>query len=263
MVRKISITIAVIGLVVLGAARDIAQAPTAVSSTPAEFEVATIKAADPTHPIGIRRLPGGLFVTSNTSLRLLITWAYDIGDERLTGAPGWLDSARFDVVAKASDLNPNLARGQLQLMVQTLLAERFKLQIHREHKELPIYILELDRGGPKVHVLGAGAVSQNPFKMNVLGRLSGTGVTTTMLAKVLSGQLGRYVEDKTGFTSVFEFTLVWRPDAASPADMPSEDDVRPSIFTAIREQLGFQLISAKGPVEVIAIDHIEHHPTEN
>jgi uncharacterized protein (TIGR03435 family) len=161
MVRQISIAIAVIGLLVLGAARDIAQTPTAVSSTPAEFEVATIKAADPTHPIGIRRLPGGLFVTSNTSLRLLITWAYDIGDERLTGAPGWLDSARFDVVAKASD--PNLVRGQLQLMVQTLLAERFKLRIHRERKELPMYILELDRGGPKVHVLDAGAGWLPPF----------------------------------------------------------------------------------------------------
>jgi uncharacterized protein (TIGR03435 family) len=83
-----------------------------------------------------------------------------------------------------------------------------------------------------------------------------------MLAKVLSGQLGRFVEDDTGFDSVFDFTLVWRPEGASPDDMPADDE-RPSIFTAIREQFGFKLVPAKGPVDVIAVDHIDRNPAPN
>jgi uncharacterized protein (TIGR03435 family) len=84
-----------------------------------------------------------------------------------------------------------------------------------------------------------------------------------MLAKVLTGQLGRYVEDKTGFNSVFDFTLVWRPDDAPAADASADEDARPSIFTAVREQLGFRLVPGKGSVEVVAIDAIDRHPTAN
>src|SRR5271170_5615821 len=85
------------------------------------FEVAAIKLSDTSSPVGIRRLPGGRFVTSNTSLRLLITWTYDIGDERLVGAPGWLDSARFDVAAKAPNENPTL--DELHATMKSLLAD--------------------------------------------------------------------------------------------------------------------------------------------
>ena len=98
--------------------------------------------------------------------------------------------------------------------------------------------------------------------MTVLGRLSGTHVTAAMLAKVLSHELGRYVEDETGFAPAFDFTLVWKPEGASPEDMPLDDD-RPSIFTAIRDQLGFKLVPAKEQVEVIAVDHIDRQPTAN
>lgn len=255
-------TKAVVAASILSAVLGQAQTPAPAPVAPAVFEVATVKLSDPNSKISIRLLPGGRFVASNASLRLLITWAYDIGDERLVGAPRWMESDRYDVVGKAPDENPTL--DQFHNMVQSLLAERFKLQVHREHKELPLYILEMDNDGPKVHVLDAGAViSPDPFKMAGLGRLSGTSVTTTMLAKVLSGQLGRYVEDRTGFKSAFDFTLVWRPEGASAADLPADNDARASIFTAIREQLGFRLVSSKAPVEVIAIDNSERHPTEN
>lgn len=228
------------------------------AETPLEFEVAAIKPSDPASPVGIRRFPGGRFVTSNSSLRLLITWTYDIGDERLVGAPGWLDSARFDVVAKAP--NENVTLDELHSMMKSLLAERFKLRVHTEQKDLPMYTLEIDKNGPKVHVLDeALAVNHDPFKMMGSGRLTGTSVTTGMLAKVLTSQLGHSVKDNTGFNGAFDFTLEWRPDSGNV----SEADSRPSIFTAIREQLGFRLISGKAPVEVIAIDHVENHPTEN
>lgn len=225
------------------------------------FEVAAIKLSDTSSPVGIRRLPGGRFVTSNTSLRLLITWTYDIGDERLAGAPGWLDSARFDVEAKASNENPTL--DELHSMMKSLLADRFKLRVHTEKRDLPMYALGVDKNGPKVHVRDAPlAINHDPFKMTEAGRLTGTSITAGMLAKVLTNQLGHFVRDNTGFKRVFDFTLEWRPDSAQSSDSP-DADTRASIFTAIREQLGFRLTSGRAPVEVIAIDHVESHPTDN
>jgi uncharacterized protein (TIGR03435 family) len=223
--------------------------------------VAAIKISDPNSPVGIRRYPGGRLVTSNTSLRLLITWTYDIGDERLAGAPGWLDSARFDVSAKAPSENPTL--DELHSMMKALLADRFKLRVHTGTRDLPMYTLDTDKNGPRVHVLDAPlAVNHDPFSMTESGRLTGRSVTTGMLAKVLTSQLGHYVRDNTGFNGFFDFILEWRPDQASTTDRP-DADTRASIFTAIREQLGFRLTAGRAPVEVIAIDHIENHPTDN
>ncbi len=206
-------------ILVFGRLLVLSQSPIATPVVPQVFEVATVKLSDPTGAIGIRRFPGGRFITSNTSLRLLVTWAYEIGQERLVGAPVWLDSARFDIVAKSPDENPTL--DELHVMVQSLLADRFKLTIHRERRELPLFMLKMDGSGSKVHALPPGtAINQDPFVMNQLGRLTGTHVTAAMLAKVLSNQLGKYVEDRTGFDPVFDFTLVWRPEGASPDDMP-------------------------------------------
>jgi uncharacterized protein (TIGR03435 family) len=225
------------------------------------FEVPAIKLSDASSRIGIRRLPGGRFVTSNTSLRLLITWTYDIGDERLVGAPAWLDSARFDVAAKAPNENPT--GDDLRSMMKSLLADRFKLRVHAETRDLPMYTLSVDKNGPKVHTRDAPlAINHDPFEMTGSGRLKGTSVTATMLAKVLTNQLGHFVRDNTGFTGVFDFTLEWRPDSAEPGEGP-EADARASIFTAIREQLGFRLTSGRAAVEVIAIDHVEARPTDN
>jgi uncharacterized protein (TIGR03435 family) len=260
MLRKVRAT-AVIGILAIGAGVALAQSPASAPGATLAFEVATVKPANSNGTIAIRRLPGGRWIASNASLRLLITWAYDITDERLEGAPGWMDSASFDIAAQSPVESPT--REQLHQMVQSLLADRFNLRVHWDHKELPLYRLEMDADGPKVHVEAPGtAVSQDPFNMTVLGRLSGTHVTAAMLAKVLSNQFGRFVEDDTGFDSVFDFTLVWRPEGASPQDMPADDD-RPSIFTAIREQLGFKLVPAKGPVAVIVVDHVDRHPAAN
>lgn len=148
-------------------------------------------------------------------------------------------------------------------MMKALLADRFKLRVHTEARVLPIYTLDVDRNGPKVHLLDAPlAVNHDPFKMTEPGRLTGTSVTTGMLAKVLTNQLGRDVRDHTGFKGAFDFTLEWRPDSAALADSPGADS-RASIFVAIREQLGFKLTAGKAPVEVIAIEHVENHPAVN
>ena len=222
--------------------------------TPA-FEVATVKVSGPdSPPVAIRPLPGGRLEVSNMPLPALIQWAFELDDGRLAGVPRGLDSIRVDVVAQAPDSGP---RQGMPAMMRTLLAERFKLAIHRETRELITYTLVTDTGGAKVHASTDGAPGPNPFRMSDSGTLIGTTVTADMLAKVLSNQLGRPVQNQTGFASAFDFTLRWAPDTnTGPLD-------RPSLPTALREQLGFRLEAQRRPLEVVVIDHVERTPLDN
>jgi uncharacterized protein (TIGR03435 family) len=197
-------------------------------------------------------------VTSNTPLPFLIAWAYGVDDGRLFGVPKGLDGVGFDVVAKAHEQEP--AAGQMQVMMRALLAERFNLAVHHETRELTAYSLVTDTGGPNVRVVDSpDRPDSNPFAMSGAGRLTGTRVTADMLAKVLSNQLGRPVQNDTGFTRSFDFTLVWSPDTAAAIDDPQ----RPSLLTALREQLGFRLIAKKTMVDVIVVDRVDSNPTAN
>jgi uncharacterized protein (TIGR03435 family) len=224
------------------------------------FEVATVKPSGPASaPISIQRLPGGRLVTSNTSLPMLIRWAYQLDEGRLLNVPNGLESTRFDVVAQAPE--EELVGGRLQLMMRALLAERFKLVVHRETRELVAYVLVTEPNGPKIRVSDSSEPpGPNPFRMTDSGTLSGTRVTADMLANVLSNQLGRPVRNMTGLSGTFDFTLRWAPDGA-PVTPDTQD--RASLFTAIREQLGFRLEARKTPTDVIVIDRVERTPTDN
>jgi len=224
------------------------------------FEVATVKPSGPeSPPISIRRLPDGRLVTSNTPLPMLIQWAYQLDESRLFGVPAGLNSLRFDVVAKPPEGEP--VAGRLQLMMRALLAERFKLAVHHETRDLVSYTLASEPGGPKVTVVTTGEpAGPNPFRMSDAGTLIGTRVTADMLANVLSNQLGRPVQNTTGFTGAFDFTLRWAPDTGV---VPGDGQDRPSLFTAIREQLGFRLVAARRPTDVVVIDRVERTPTDN
>ena len=227
-----------------------------VQERPPAFEVATVEISGPdSPPIAIRPLPGGRLEVSNMPLPALIQWAFELDDGRLAGVPKGLDSVRVDVVAKTPDSEPR--RGQVQAMMRTLLAERFKLAVHRETRELLTYTLVTDGGGPKVRAKDAGEPGASPFRMSDSGTLIGTTVTADMLARVLSNQLGRPVHNQTGFSGVFDFTLRWSPDTvAEPTD-------RPSLPTALREQLGFRLEPQRAPTDVVVIDHVERTPVGN
>jgi uncharacterized protein (TIGR03435 family) len=224
----------------------------AAAQTPSSFEVATVKPSEPSTPIAIRR-SGHRVVTTGSSLQFLISWAYDLHSDLIYGKPGWLDSTRFDVVAAAPEDQP----AKLQERMQALLAERFKLAVHRETRELPLYALVAAKGGPKFSLAPAPAVfGQTPFNMPAPGQLTGTQVSAAMLCKVLSGQLNKTVQDHTGLTGAFDFKLEWQPE-----NMPATG--APSLFTALQEQLGLRLEARKGPVEVLVIDRIENAPTAN
>jgi uncharacterized protein (TIGR03435 family) len=180
------------------------------------------------------------------------------------GGPRWLESDRFDIEAKATG-NPR--REQVLTMLQSMLADRFKLALHRETRELPVYEMAVAKGGPKFKA--RACVGQpgpdNPcggFTVSLRGTLTGRVAPLAELAETLTTLLNRSVLDKTALTGKYDFDLKWTPDGTTirgpgDPDAPQPDPNGPSIFTAVREQLGLELKSAKGPVEVLVIDHVE------
>ncbi len=245
-------------------------APTPASKP--TFEVASIKPAKP--PEGGRMMVGisveqGRFMANNMSVRMLIQQAYNLKDFQVTGAPGWVSSERYDIVAKPEGPIASDIRGEaLRLMLQGLLEDRFKLKSHFETKELPVYNLVVGKGGPQLKESASGDQDR---QMQRFGRGQATlnGANMAMLVRMISQALGRDVIDKTGLTGRYDIELKWTPDenamrgpGEGPERPPSEtpappDNSGPSLFTAVQEQLGLKLESSKGPVGILVVDHVE------
>jgi bla regulator protein BlaR1 len=257
------------------------------------FEVVSIK---PNHSGDARsfvRLQPGRFTATAVPTKMLIQFAYDSQDFQLSGGPGWINSEKYDIDAKEEDsaaqalqkLSQFEQMSQIQLMVRSLLADRFKLKISFETKDAAVYALVVANGGPKLSRATATPADTNGSTPQVQapqgprigitgrGQITASGVPISMLAQVLSRQLGRQVVDKTGLNGNYDFTLQWTPDESqslggpegptpTPAVAPPPDSFGPSVFTAIQEQLGLKLESQKAPVEMIVVDHIEV-PSEN
>lgn len=222
----------------------------AIAQQPAKFEAATIKPASPDGHGETRRYPGGRFTATSITLKALIQRAWDVRDFQITGGPGWVNAELFDVIAKASTSGA-ISGPDLDQMIQTMLRERFHLEIHRETKDMPIYSLVVAKTGPKL--APTAATMQTWSKGN--GSLVGTKVPMDMLAgDLLESQLSRVVVDHTGIPGNFDIKLTWTPDNAGEAGV--------SLFTAIQEQMGLRLESTHGPVEMLVIDRAEK-PSEN
>lgn len=223
----------------------------AAAQEPAAFEVATVRPSGPdSGPMALHRQPSGRLVTTNTPLTFLINWAFNLGDGQLVNAPRGADSARFDIVAQPPP-GP-LGPGELQMMLRTLLAGRFGLVVHSELRNGLSYLLTTDRDALRVGLtVPPQPPDPSPFSMTTAGVLRGRRVTMDMLAKVLSSQLAAPVENGTRITGSFDFTLEWQPDGA-----PVGDVTRPSLFTALREQLGLRLDVRRTQVEVMVIDRL-------
>jgi uncharacterized protein (TIGR03435 family) len=167
----------------------------------------------------------------------------------------------FDIVAKP-EAKADSGKQNRQ-MVQTLLADRFQLQFHRDVKELPVYVLTVAKNGPKLQ-------EAKDARHGIAGRprsIESKGADMPALAATLARRLGRTVIDKTGLTGLYDFTLTFSPidaPAVGPAGQlsPETDSAEPSIFTALQAQLGLKLESSKGPVAVLVIDRAEK-PSEN
>jgi uncharacterized protein (TIGR03435 family) len=249
------------------------------------FDVASVKR-------DVSGEPGGMFTcvpachVERMTLRDLVIFAYRAHDFQVTGGPGWIDSDRYNIDAKAEG-PPSFNQEYVTLQyrrLQTLLRDRFNLTIHRETKELPVYELTVAKGGSKLQQ--PNCVQREPGDFTIApgkycgliggsmasGRLQASSTTMANLANFLSSKLSRTVVDKTGITGEFDFQLTFTPDAPAvpspdaagprPADGAAAADLGADFFTALHEQLGLKLESAKGPVEILVIDHVER-PSEN
>ncbi len=224
------------------------------STPPAVFEVASIKPAPPQGPgrvstrMSVNR---GRLNYTNVSLRDVIGQAYHLQHGQISG-PSWLDTERFDIAGK---IPAGVAMDQIPQMLQSLLADRFKLKSHSETKEQPVYALVAGKNGPKFQKaesssgLGGGS---GRGRAHVSGKFS-----MPRFADYLSDRLGRPVLDQTKLDGAYAITLEWVPDSTE------ESASGPSIYTALQEQLGLKLVATKGPTTVLVVDHVEKAPTEN
>jgi len=238
------------------------------------FEVASVKPnTSGDLGMGIQAAPGGLRAR-NVTVRLLVRTAYRIQESQLTGGPDWLDADRFDIVAKAES---NMSGDQLSLMLRALLADRFKLIVHTERREHPVYALVVARSdgrlGPHLQRRDCTSSSPTPGVSQPLpcdrietgsGRVTFRGASMSQIAQGLSGYVGRVVLDRTELSGNYDFTLEWMSDQGPSASQTlgaganPVDSSGPSIFTALSEQLGLKLQAAQGPIDVWVIDRVEH-----
>ena len=184
--------------------------------------------------------------------------AYDITDRQISGGPNWLDSDTYDIYAKAE--RPT-SREQIYLMLQTLLADRFKLSLHRETRELPVYALVVEKGGPKLKLHENADSVQPSIKAGAKSGLVFQNVPLSRLAWFLSTQVDRTVLDQTGIKGSYDFDLEWTPDpSAKDHTLDNSSGPEPfstSIFSAVREQLGLKFESQRGPVLFLSVEHVE------
>jgi len=255
--------LAMVGVSVVGL---LAQEP----QRPLTFDVTSVKPNTSGEQGGSSKGQPGRYVGVNVTLKRVIGLAYRPVQEFI-GGPDWISTDRFDI---EGSVEGTPTQDQMLEMLRSLLADRFKLAVHRETRQMPAYSLTLARGdgrlGAELRAVPpctpAAASPASParrcggFAVGA-GSLKGTGVTMTQLATELpSATEGRYVVDRTGLSGTFDVNLTWNAEALSPT--ATSTDSAASIFAAIQEQLGLRLVSITTPIEVIVIDRAER-PASN
>jgi uncharacterized protein (TIGR03435 family) len=243
--------------------------------------------------IGMTDTPDG-FIARFATVKMIVLKAYAVDDYQLTGAPDWVIKERYDIDAKFDSatadelqkLSPTDRIPARLQMLQALLTERFNLTIHREDKDVQVYYLVVAKNGLKLHEVKLDDADSSKPKAGPApgsgtmvvggagGQIRGYATTVATLTSMLTSVFHRFVIDRTGLTEKYDFTLRWMPDenqlppssgvqvspGGASSGLPSTDpspNAGPSLFTAIQEQLGLKLESAKGPVEFIVIDRVE------
>ena len=258
---------------------------------PQEFEVVSVKPqkdARPMDPITLSYLTrvgqssrNGRFDLAGAPLTVLIQLAYNVKDFQVTGGPSWVSSDAYNVTARAEG---NATFEQMRPMLRSLLADRFKLRIRRETKELPVYELTAARGGIKVRTTREdNCVALDPDNpppprippgpLNTCGdvrrqvmsgaperkdRIEAIQISMPELVRILSDDVGRTVIDNTGIKGTFDLHLEFTPDEA----LTNGSGSGPSLFTALTDQLGLRMVSSKAPVEMLVIEGAER-PSQN
>ena len=248
-----------------------------------QFEVAAIRRNVDAGPGRIGVSPGGRMTIERMPVRFFIRFAYGVQDFQISGGPSWMNTDDYDVIAKASE---NVVLQQIRPYLQRLLEDRFKLVVHHETKDVPAYELLPAKGGLKVlPSKDENCVSPDPklLKPGTIPHFCGNiGVRRNLIeayavpmdrfVSTLSIVLGRTVIDKTGIKYNIDVHLEFTPNEINgslspapgdPVPPPSATDLsKPSIFTAVEEQLGLKLESSKAPGDVLVVDQLER-PSEN
>jgi len=228
----------------------------AAAAGPASFEVASIRphenAEDPSET---NFLPGGRYEGKNVSVRKMIRQALGVEDTQMSGAPDWVDTARYDIEAKTGEA-ATLRPEEFQKLLLALLEERFQLKFHRETRERPVYWLVVQKGEAKLKQhTGDSEPTMSVNGSPTRKMLAAAGISMGDLAGLLRRQAGRPVVDHTGLNGSYDVKLEWDESQAV-------DSALPSLFGAIEDQLGLKLNPAKGNVEVVVIDHVGK-PSDN
>jgi uncharacterized protein (TIGR03435 family) len=227
------------------------------------FEVASVKVSHAPQPGGrgmhgggpppVEHSPGTISLR-NASLAAAIQYAYDVKEFQVTG-PAWLNTERYDIFAKAGSVTPE---SELRVMLQGLLAERFKLALHRETKEMSVYVLVQAKGGHKLHESeGEGEPSFDGNRLNATAKNQTMSALVGMMSNAF---LGRPVLDQTGLTKRYDFK-VDLTGMIAPDMQP--DDMINILTKLVQDQLGLKLEPKKAAVELLIVDHAEKIPTEN
>jgi uncharacterized protein (TIGR03435 family) len=225
------------------------------------FEVASVKVGAPipvgqNYNINLGTVSHGTLTLTNTTLADCLRFAYSLTSDSLIASPDWIKSKefRYTIVAKAA---PETPRNEMLRMLQSLLTERFKLEFHREPREMSYYALVPSKNGPKIELSKTDI--PGPDERNGGGRIVRRQLSMLMLATLIARfELHSTVLDQTGLRGLYGVNLEWTPGVEANPDAPG-----PSIFTALHEQLGLKLEARKGPIEVLVIDHAEKVPTDN
>jgi uncharacterized protein (TIGR03435 family) len=233
------------------------------------FEVASVKPSQSMREGSSIRNEPGRFETENVTLFKLIQYALPAQDFQVVGGPGWIRDARFDIVASTgqsdSDVKNQAERiARIRARLRHLLEDRFQLQLREEQREMPVYGLEVEKGGVRMKAAAPiGNVNLNGAPGG--STMSGKGMTMPRLAEVLSGIAGRPVHDETGLDGAYDLELKYSLEMAPPdPGTPTKDSLMPfpSLFTALKEQLGLRLTGKKGTAPVWVVVRAEK-PGEN
>jgi bla regulator protein blaR1 len=256
--------------IAIGVMRPVSARAQAQTGGPMAFEVASIKPAQLPSAgrpvwVGIRSDPEQV-TYSFQSVLWLISMAYNVSGERISGGPDWMHSDFYNIVAK---LPPGTPAARVPLLLQRLLAERFGLVLRHEMRDSRLYAMVLGKGGPKFKLSPepqdpAGqprAVSSVPLLLSAnmatmgicCGRAALHHVTMTEFADMLALQTDRPIIDRTGLPGAFEISLHWAAENSPAGDASAE----PSIYTAVEEQLGLRLEPRRAPLQYLFVEHVE------
>jgi len=227
------------------------------------FEVVSVKPSPPDSKLSLTTYDPSSVIAHGVNLKQLIEWAYQVTDVQVSGGPDWKDSKFFDVDAKAPDVH---TKDELLHMLQPVLADRFKLTLHRETKQMTVQTLTVGGTLAELHAVQGGAANIRIQGKPADGRnetvfeIVGQAASTRNLADYLTGIFGTLVVDRTGLTDRYDFKV----------DVPMDQDevaagkrsAMITILTDAMPRLGLKLISKKEAVEILVIDHVEP-PSEN